>query len=85
VERKYDDDNPILVDNDWYEYYKGCEESLKAIKKIMQKKEFSDFYDDKTDHFQFHIIDIYNHANCMNPIEREEFIDRVIKERDRDK
>ena len=81
MEKKYDDDNPILVDNDWYEYYLRCEESLKAIKLIMEKDEFKDFYDDKVDHFQFHIIDIYNHTNCMNPIEREAFIDRVIRDK----
>lgn len=83
MEKKYDNDNPVLLDNDWYEYYLRCEESLKAIKLIMEKNEFKDFYDDKADHFQFHIIDIYNHTNHMNPIEREDFIDRVARDRDK--
>lgn len=61
----------IIVDKDKYIYYKKCEENLRKILKILQSKEFLDYYEpicshkDTIDIWDYHVIDIYNNANIV--------------------
>ena len=52
----------VLVREEWYVFYKECEENLAKIRKILEDKDFMDFYDEsdkeKSDHFHKYMIDI---------------------------
>ena len=57
----------VLVREEWYVFYKECEENLKKIKKILQNKDFQNFYDEsdqkQREHFDEFIIPIFDNAN----------------------
>ena len=62
-------DGASIIDNNWLEHYTQCENNLKKILDILHNKEFMDFYDDTSDHWQNHIIEIYNLSSVCIPYE----------------
>ena len=60
-------DGVSIIDNNWLEHYTLCENNLKKIQGILHNKEFMDFYDDTSDHWQNHIIEIYNLSSGCIP------------------
>ena len=57
----------VLVREEWYVFYKECEENLAKIRKILEDKDFMDFYDEsdqkQREHFDEFIIPIFDNAN----------------------
>ena len=57
----------VLVREEWYTFFKKCEKNLEKIKKILQNKDFQNFYDEsdkeQSDHWQDFIIPIFDNAN----------------------
>ena len=68
----------ILVREEWYVFYKKCENNIEKIKKILENEDFKKFYDEsdkeKSNHFHKHIIDIYDLCAESNP-EAEKYIE----------
>ena len=60
-------DGVSIIDNNWLEHYKLCENNLKKIMDILTSEEFMDFYDVTSAHWQNHIIEIYNLSSGCIP------------------
>ena len=56
-----------IIDNNWLEHYKLCENNLKKIMDILTSEEFMDFYDESSDHWQKHMIDIHDLSSGYIP------------------
>ena len=61
----------VLVREEWYVFYKECEKNLAKIRKILEDKDFMDFYDEsdkeKSDHWNEFIIPIFNLSTPGDP------------------
>ena len=72
----------ILVREEWYDFYKKCEDNIKKIRKILENKDFKNFYNEsekeKSDHFDKFIIDIYNLCLVSNP-ETKKHIEAIVQ------
>ena len=65
----------VLVREEWYVFYKECEKNLDKIKKILEDKNFMDFYDEsdkkQQEHWDEFIIPIFNYCIILNPENRK--------------
>ena len=76
----------VLVREEWYVFYKECEENLAKIRKILEDKDFMDFYDEsdkeQSDHWQDFIIPIFNLCTQGNPEHQKHIQARVQIEKE---
>ena len=61
----------VLVREEWYVFYKECEKNLAKIRKILEDKDFMDFYDEsdkkQQEHWDEFMIPIYQLATPVDP------------------
>ena len=76
-----EEEESILVREEWYSFYLKCEANLEKIRKILENEDFKKFYNgsekEKSDHFDNFIIDIYGLCTESNPETREHIEARV--------
>ena len=61
----------VLVREEWYVFYEECEKNLAKIRKILEDKDFMDFYDEsdkeKSDHWHEFLIPIFDLSTPGDP------------------
>ena len=75
----------VLVREEWYVFYKECEKNLAKIRKILEDKDFKDFYDEsdkkQQEHWDEFMIPIYELATPGDP-EQRKLIEAMAEIRD---
>ena len=76
----------ILVRDEWYKYYKQCEENLETIKAIMLSVEFKAFYDEADEKLSNAwdncMIPIFELTTPFSPEERKN-IERIMDKKEK--